>query len=357
MDVDDYEDYTGWWCKHKFSYNCCNLIACISENDYVLDTIPHIWFDDFVPALNDFFGKTDNGIMKSYKQYYSLIADSAEMNYQSGWKLNTGNWIADHTKLTTAEYDSDTHKMMTTAKKTYNNFNGMYDYAVDWMQGRTAWLSEQFYPDNVQAEYILGDADLNGEISITDVTLIQKYIADTIQFESSQLKVADVTEDKNISIDDATDIQKYLAGLSSKLGDYFKNQLPSNISSEIADEIKENERFGIDDGYYYVRISLLNDNNNALAEDIIEKYLSKDYYYTYDAEKGYIDTSLPKETLLNIANAYGDSVYISYPVYEQEWGIVSEQLLADMENASDTDEFLVSITFTEKKEINYYHKK
>ena len=352
MDVDDYEDYTGWWCKHKFGYNCCNLIAFISENDYVLDVIQQIWFDDFVPALNDFFGKTDNGIMKSYKQYYSLIADSAEMNYQSGWKLKTSNWIADHTKLTTAEYDSDTHKMMTTAKKTYNNFNGMFDYAVDWMQGRTAWLSEQFYPDNVQAEYILGDADLNGEISITDVTLIQKYIADTIQFESSQLKVADVTEDKNISIDDATDIQKYLAGLSSKLGDYFKNQLPSNISSEIANKIKDNERFGIDDGYYYVRISLLNDNNNALAESIIEKYLSKDYYYTYDAEKGYIDTSLPKETLLNIANAYGDSIYISYPVYEQEWGIVSEQLLADMENASDTDEFLVSITFSDDIDVN-----
>lgn len=353
MRVDDYEDYTGWWCKHKFGYNCCNLIACISENDYVLDAIQQIWFDDFVPALNDFFGKTDNGIMKSYKQYYSLIADSAEMNYQSGWKLKTSSWIADHTKLTTSEYDSDTHKMMTTAKKTYsNNFNGMFDYAVDWMQGRTAWLSEQFYPDNVQAECILGDADLNGEISITDVTLIQKYIADTIQFESSQLKTADVTEDKNISIDDATDIQKYLAGLSSKLGEYFKNQIPSNISSEIADEIKENERFGIDDVCYYVRISLLNDNNDALGESIIEKYLSNEYYYTYDAEKGYIDTSLPKGTLLNIANAYGDSIYISYPVYEQEWGIVSEQLLADMENASDTDEFLVSITFSDDIDVN-----
>lgn len=356
MGVDDYEDYTGWWCKHKYGYNCCNLIAFISENDYVLNAIPQIWFDDFVPALNDFFGKTDNGIMKSYKQYYSLIADSAEMNYQSGWALKTSNsWLADHTKLTTAEYDSDTHKMMTTAKKTYNNnFNGMFDYAVEWMQGRTAWLSEQFYPDNVQAEYILGDADLNGEISITDVTLIQKYIADTIQFESSQLKTADVTEDKNISIDDATDIQKYLAGLSSKLGEYFKNQLPSNISSEIADEIKDNERFGIDDGYYYVRISLLSDNNDALADSIIEKYLSEDNYYTYDAEKGYIDTYLSKETLLNIANCYGDSVYISYPVYEPKWGIVSEQLLADMENAADTDTFFVFISLSDDIDVNNF---
>lgn len=356
MLVDDYEEYTGWWCKHKFSYDGCNLIAYISENDYVLNAIPQIWFDDFVPALNDLFGKTDNGIMKSYKQYYSLIADSAEMNYQSGWKLKTSNsWIADHTKLTTAEYDSDTHKMMTTAKKTYdNNFNGMYDYAVDWMQGRTAWLSEQFYPDNVQAEYILGDADLNGEISITDVTLIQKYIADITQFESSQLKVTDVTEDKNISIDDATDIQKYLAGLSSKLGDYFKNQLPSNISSEIADEIKENERFGIDDVCYYVRISLLSDNNDALADSIIEKYLSEDNYYTYAAEKGYIDTSLSKETLLDIANSYGDSVYISYPVYEPKWGIVSEQLLADMENAADTDKFFVFISLSDDIDVNNF---
>lgn len=355
MLVDDYEEYTGWWCKYKFSYDgSYNLIACISKNDYILNAIPQIWFDDFVPALNDFFGKTDNGIMKSYKQYYSLIADSAEMNYQSGWALKTSNsWIADHTKLTTAEYDSDTHKMMTTAKKTYNNnFNGMFDYAVEWMQGRTAWLSEQFYPDNVQAEFILGDADLNGEISITDVTLIQKFIADTIQFESSQLKTADVTEDKNISIDDATDIQKYLAGLSSKLGEYFKNRLPSNISSEIANEIKDDERFGIDYYFYHVRISLLSDNNDALADSIINKYLSDDFYYTYDAEKGYIDTSLPKETLLNIANGYGDSVYISSPVYEHEWGIVSEQLLADMENASDTDEFLVSITFSDDIDVN-----
>ena len=352
MGVDDYEDYTGWWCKHKFGYNGSNLIACISKNDYVLNAVQQIWFDDFVPALNDFFGKTDNGIMKSYKQYYSLIADSAEMNYLSGWKLNTGSWIADHTKLTTAEYDSDTHKMMTTAKKTYsNNFNGMFDYAVEWMQGRTAWLSEQFCPDNVHAEYILGDADLNGEINIIDATLIQKYIADITQFESSQLKVADVTEDKNISIDDATDIQKYLVGLSSKLGEYFKNRLPSNISSEIANDIKDDERFGIYDGYYHVRISLLSDNNDALADSIIEKYLSEDSYYTYNAEKGYIDISLSKETLVNIANGYGDSVYISYPVYKK-WGIISEQLLADMENASDTDEFLVSIIFRDDIDVN-----
>lgn len=354
MNVDDYEDYTGWWCKHKLSYNCCNLIACISENDYILNAVQNIWFDDFVPALNDFFGKTDNGIMKSYKQYYSLIADSADMNYQSGWKLKTSNsWIADHTKLITAEYDSDIHKMMTTAKKIYNNnFNGMFDYAVEWMQGRTAWLSEQFYPDNIQSEYILGDTDLNGEISIDDVILIQKYIADITQFESSQLKVADVTADKDISIDDATDIQKYLAGLSSKLGEHLKKQLPSNISSEISDEIKEDERLGIDNGYYYVRISLLSDNNDALADSIIEKYLSGDSYYIYDIEKEYINTSLSKETLLNIANGYGDSIYISYPVYEQKWGIVSEQLLADMKNASDTDEFFVSITFNDDIYVN-----
>lgn len=356
MRVDDYEEYTGWWCKYKFSYDgSYNLIACISKNDYVLDAIPQIWFDDFVPALNDFFGKTDNGIMKSYKQYYSLIADSAEMNYQSGWKLKTSSWIAEHTNLITAEYDSVAHKMMTTAKKTYNNnFNGMYDYAVEWMQGRTAWLSEQFYPDNVQAEYILGDADLNGKINIDDVTLIQKFIADIAQLESSQLKVADITEDKNISIDDATDIQKYLAGLSSKLGEYFKNRCPSNISSEIANEIKEDERFGIDDGYYYVRISLLSDNNDALADSIIEKYLSEDSYYTYDAEKGYIDTSLSKETLLNIANDYGHSIYISYPVYEPKWGIVSEELLSDMENAADSDKFFVTIAFSDDIDVNNF---
>lgn len=59
----------------------------------------------------------------------------------------------------------------------------------------------------------IGDIDNNGTISIDDVTLIQKYIANMSEFDSEQLKAADVTGDNDISIDDVTAIQKYLAGM------------------------------------------------------------------------------------------------------------------------------------------------
>lgn len=60
---------------------------------------------------------------------------------------------------------------------------------------------------------ILGDVDNNGDVTIDDVTLIQKYIANMSEFDSEQLKAADVTGDNDISIDDVTAIQKYLAGM------------------------------------------------------------------------------------------------------------------------------------------------
>lgn len=59
----------------------------------------------------------------------------------------------------------------------------------------------------------LGDVNSDGDITIDDVTMIQKYIANMSEFDSEQLKAADVTGDGDISIDDVTTTQKYLAGM------------------------------------------------------------------------------------------------------------------------------------------------
>lgn len=59
--------------------------------------------------------------------------------------------------------------------------------------------------------YIIGDADGSGIVSITDVTLIQKILVNSVTPTEDMLKRAIVTGKDYLSIDDATAIQKYLA--------------------------------------------------------------------------------------------------------------------------------------------------
>ena len=59
-----------------------------------------------------------------------------------------------------------------------------------------------------------GDTDLNGYISVTDATFVQKYVAGIEEFDKLQLFNSDVNDDGEISVVDATLIQKYIVGLS-----------------------------------------------------------------------------------------------------------------------------------------------
>ena len=59
-----------------------------------------------------------------------------------------------------------------------------------------------------------GDTDLNGYISVTDATLVQKYVVGIEDFDKLQLFNSDVNDDGEISVVDATLIQKYIVGLS-----------------------------------------------------------------------------------------------------------------------------------------------
>lgn len=59
-------------------------------------------------------------------------------------------------------------------------------------------------------EEIIGDVDDNGVISVSDATLIQKYLADLTEFTAEQIKIADVNGDGVVNVHDATAIQLLL---------------------------------------------------------------------------------------------------------------------------------------------------
>ncbi len=221
--VTDYEEYTGWWCQHKGKTNSTakrsnNVIARISQNAAVKAVLPKIWFEKFMPALDHFsgvdFDKEINRELYTKEAYYALIKDSAAMNYESGWLINTGSWIADHSSQKVAHYDSTTQKMVvdTQATSYVQNFEGMYDYASDWMLSRAAWLSEQFAPDYVPSP-LLGDADLNREVDIIDATAIQRHVAGIVTLSQEAQLAADVDRDGDVTIVDTTLLQRHLVGM------------------------------------------------------------------------------------------------------------------------------------------------
>ena len=71
------------------------------------------------------------------------------------------------------------------------------------------------YTFDATKDYLLGDVNGDGKISVLDATLIQKYISGLVTFSDTQKAAADVNGDGSVSVLDATLIQKYIAGLIS----------------------------------------------------------------------------------------------------------------------------------------------
>jgi hypothetical protein len=226
--VNDYEEYTGWWCQHKgksssTSRRSSNIIARISQNPDIKAAVPQIWFEKFLPALKHFSGEQYSERIEqelyTRSEYYDLVKNSAEMNYKSGWLLNTGSWIADHSSLYKATYNDSTKKMevASTATRYAQNFDDMYAYASDWMLSRAAWLSEQYAPSYTPTR-ILGDVNGDKETNIVDVTYIQRYDAMILDLDADQLDRGDVDRNGETNIIDVTYIQRYEAFMDTVPG-------------------------------------------------------------------------------------------------------------------------------------------
>lgn len=66
-------------------------------------------------------------------------------------------------------------------------------------------------PTYPEGTLLLGDANLDGEISVIDTTAIQRCVAQLITFSDSAMLCADVDGDDELTIIDATIIQRYIA--------------------------------------------------------------------------------------------------------------------------------------------------
>jgi len=227
MGISDYELPSGWFSTKKNGYNGPNFLAEAVKNSVVMDEVRRVWFEDFLPAIAKLnTSGNSSGEIYSSDVYADILRDSAAMNYKI-WELVTNSsWIGDHGSLTkySAAYARNDFGQVTGVTLRRDNsatrydqytFDGQFDYMIDWLNSRAAWISSQYIGDYEPSEpdYILGDVDFDEDITITDVTLIQRFDIELTQFTDLQKKAGDVNRDDDTNIIDATLIQRYLLGI------------------------------------------------------------------------------------------------------------------------------------------------
>lgn len=91
-------------------------------------------------------------------------------------------------------------------------------------------ISASAMEKETQAVYLLGDADLNGEVTVVDATFVQRYDVNMIELSDKQLLTADADFDGDVSIHDATWIQRWDLrmkapdGIGEPLNDVYKTK-------------------------------------------------------------------------------------------------------------------------------------
>lgn len=151
----DYMLPTGWWAKNKdgISNNTYKVASSVPE---IMKAVYQIWFEKYVPCIDLFLNKTNvsTGELWSQDVYYNLLSKQADMNYDVSPMTVENGWIGNHSSLQTYNvkysYDSKGYinkaDYSTGSRNTYNQrtFKGQYDYMLDWIKSREAWVSSQY---------------------------------------------------------------------------------------------------------------------------------------------------------------------------------------------------------------------
>lgn len=96
---------------------------------------------------------------------------------------------------------------------------------------------------------MIGDADLNGSITVRDATSIQKHIAGIINMPMYAEAFSDTDGDGQVTIKDATVIQKYIVGFDVRGELTLKYQNSTSLVSKVPPIIGDVKNVSYNSGY------------------------------------------------------------------------------------------------------------
>ena len=226
LDFDDDEAVLDFLMRYEATFNALEenvsaVIADMKENPEaycltdeekasLIETLTELK-DAVGDIVNDNFGTEIAKLedvaeaVKMYKEISGIVMDD-EQGFDiyktadgENWEVVTNDGFGD-------KYNYGGLRFLTTEE-------GMYITTANPFFGGQLYLltNDKAQPEPVKEEGIYGDVNLDGTVSISDVTAMQKGIA-TGNLTELQMKLADVNGDGSVSVSDATMLQKYLAG-------------------------------------------------------------------------------------------------------------------------------------------------
>lgn len=155
LGITDYTLPTGWFSTLKGGYSGPNFLAQSAKQSRVMEEVYRVWFEDFLPAIEKLNGKNDSSpYLYSSDVYREYLRGSADMNYDV-WEMVTSGWVADHSSLKRifASYTYNQYHQVTGVTLNANQnatnydqytFDGQFDYMMDWLNSRAAWISSEY---------------------------------------------------------------------------------------------------------------------------------------------------------------------------------------------------------------------
>ncbi len=167
LGIKDYTQPTGWFAKLKGGYGGPNFLSTVNKNDALIDMIPTVWFEQFIPAIEKRLNgeNLDNTELYSQDVYLKYLTKSADINYKRWEMITDTSWIANHTSLreSNATYTYNEHGQVTSVKYSQNStdtkytkysFADEFKYMIDWANSRAAWMSNEYFKDYTPSEII-----------------------------------------------------------------------------------------------------------------------------------------------------------------------------------------------------------
>ena len=139
-----------------------------------------------------------------------------DTDLQSKWKWITGesfsykNWSSGEPNNSAG---IESYAELVTANGEWNDLRGFACVTLN-----IGFICEYDEIPTEPIHYTIGDTNLDGRITINDVTAIQRHIAELDIFSEEQLAAADTNDDGKVDITDATHLQMYLAEYDVQLG-------------------------------------------------------------------------------------------------------------------------------------------
>ena len=197
--TDSYVDATG---EHKYKDGICEMCGRPDidnlENINGSDT-KNIEIENEGDCKYFKFTPEKDGTLKIYS---TGTYDTYGYLYDSNMGLLSSNDDDGEDSNFSITYDVTAGKTYVIGCKMYSSSIGSFDLVVN------------FEPNNT---YKIGDANGDEKVTVADITVIQKYLANRLQLSDERLIACDVNKDGVVTIEDATLIQKYLIHLVPSL--------------------------------------------------------------------------------------------------------------------------------------------